>query len=78
MSWRARSRSVPSSKTTVTAERPKRETLRICSTPGSPLIDDSTGNVMVRSTSTGPSAGTLVRTCTWTLVMSGTASIGRS
>src|SRR5690606_27906380 len=32
--------------------------------------------VMVRSTSTGPSAGTFVSTCTWTLVMSGTASMG--
>ena len=31
---------------------------------------------MVRSTSTGPSAGAFVRTCTWTFVMSGTASIG--
>src|SRR5262245_54285584 len=29
------------------------------------------------SISTGPSAGALVRICTWTVVMSGTASIGR-
>jgi hypothetical protein len=41
-------------------------------------MDDSTGNVMVRSTSTGPSAGTLVNTWTCTLVMSGTASMGSS
>ena len=67
---------MPSSNTIVTAESPKRDTLRISSTPGRPLIDDSTGNVIVRSTSTGPSAGTFVSTCTWTLVMSGTASMG--
>src|SRR5690606_32808810 len=76
MSCRARRRSVPSSNTIVTAESPKRDTLRISSTPGRPLIEASTGNVMVRSTSTGPSAGTFVSTCTWTLVMSGTASMG--
>jgi hypothetical protein len=35
------------------------------------------GYVTKRSTSSGPSAGAVVRICTWTFVMSGTASIGR-
>ena len=46
-----------SSNTTVTAERPKRDTLRTSVSPGSPLMADSTGKVMRRSTSTGPSDG---------------------
>ena len=68
--------SVPSSKTTVTAERPNRDTERISSTRGRPLIAVSTGKVMNCSTSSGPRPGPSVSTCTWTLVTSGTASIG--
>jgi len=67
---------VPSSKTTVTTESPNLETERTSSRPGSPLIDSSTGVVMKRSTSSGPSAGAEVRICTWMLVTSGTASMG--
>ena len=68
--------SVPSSKATVTAERPKRLIERISSTRGRPLIAFSTGKVMNCSTSTGPSEGEVVRTCTCTFVRSGTASSG--
>jgi hypothetical protein len=52
------------------------ETERISSVFGRPLIAISTGMVMNLSTSTGPSPGELVRICTWTLVTSGTASMG--
>src|SRR3990172_3893890 len=69
--------SVPSLKTSVTAERPNLETERASSRPGRPLMASSTGVVMNRSTSSGPRAGALVRTCTCTLVTSGTASMGR-
>ena len=76
--WRAKYKSVPSSKTSVTADRPLREMLRTSSRAGSPLIAASTGKVTKRSTSSGPRAGAWVSTCTWTLVMSGTASMGSS
>lgn len=69
--------SVPSSKVTVTALRPKRDTLRTSFSRGNPLITVSTGKVMNCSTSRGPSAGALVSTCTCTVVTSGTASMGR-
>src|SRR6476661_6907767 len=69
--------SVPSAKTTVTADKPKRETERISSMRGRPLIAVSTGKVMNCSTSSGARPALLVSTCTWTLVTSGTASIGR-
>ena len=68
--------SVPSWKTTVTTEIPNFEIERICSTFGKPLIAPSTGNDKSVSTSKGLSAGASVMTCTCTLVMSGTASIG--
>ena len=42
-SWRASMMSVPSRKTIVTSEIPNREMLRISSTFGNPLIDNSTG-----------------------------------
>jgi hypothetical protein len=70
--------SAPSSKTTVTTERPNLETERISSILGSPLIAVSTGKVMNFSTSSGARPGLLVSTWTWTLVTSGTASMGSS
>src|SRR6188472_315319 len=70
--------SVPSSKTTVTTDRPYFEIERTSSTFGIPDIARSTGTVTYCSTSTGDSAGAAVITWTCTLVTSGTASIGRS
>ena len=70
--------SVPSSNTRVMADRPKRESERTCVTFGSPFMTRSIGAVTYCSTSTGPSAGAFVSTCTCTLVTSGTASIGNS
>src|SRR6185503_12399231 len=70
--------SVPSSNTTVTTERPYFEIDRTSSTFGIPDIARSTGTVTYCSTSVGDSAGAGVMICTWTLVTSGTASIGRS
>src|SRR5512134_3666389 len=49
---------------------------RISTSRGRPFMAASIGYVTNCSISTGPRAGALVRTCTWTLVMSGTASIG--
>ena len=69
--------SVPSWKTTVTTEIPNLEIDRICSTLGRPLIAPSTGIDSRLSTSSGLRAGASVMTWTWTLVRSGTASIGR-
>src|SRR5690606_31891316 len=71
-----RKMSAPSSKTTVTCDSPNFDTERRSVTCGRPLIERSTGTVTKRSTSSGPSAGAFVRICTWTFVMSGTASIG--
>ena len=69
--------SVPSSKMMVTPEIPNCENERTSLMRGMPFIAFSTGIVMNCSTSSGPSAGALVSAMTWTLVMSGTASIGR-
>ena len=68
--------SVPSRKITVTAERPKRDTLRISTLLGRPLSAFSTGTVTARSTSTGESPPHFVSTSTCTLETSGRASIG--
>src|SRR5678815_5102427 len=68
--------SVPSSKTTVTTDRPYFEIERTSSTFGIPDIARSTGTVTYCSTSTGESAGAEVITWTWIVVTSGTASIG--
>jgi hypothetical protein len=57
--------SVPSSKTTVTTDRPNFETERSSSTLGRPLMDVSTGKVMNFSISSGAKPGLLVRI--WTL-----------
>src|SRR3954468_6253244 len=70
--------SVPSSKTMVTTDRPYFEIERTSSTLGMPDIARSTGTVTYCSTSMGDRAGAAVMTWTCTLVMSGTASIGRS
>jgi hypothetical protein len=69
--------SVPSSKTTVTTERPNFVSDRTSSSRGRPLIAVSTGNVTNCSTSSGARPGLSVSTWTCTVVMSGTASIGR-
>src|SRR3954452_6328638 len=69
---------VSSVKTMVTTDRPYFEIDRTCSTFGIPAMARSTGTVTYCSTSTGESAGAAVITWTWTLVTSGTASIGNS
>src|SRR6185295_600817 len=70
--------SVPSSNTTLITERPYFEIERTSSTLGIPDIARSTATVTYCSTSTGDSAGAAVITWTWTLVTSGTASMGSS
>src|SRR5262245_38021327 len=68
--------SVSSVKTTVTTERPYLEIDRISVTCGVPAMARSTGMVTYCSASSGESAGAAVITWTWTLVTSGTASMG--
>jgi hypothetical protein len=63
--------SVPSRNTTVTADRPERDTERIFCSLGTPLSAVSIGNVTRRSTSTGESPGTSVSTATWIVETSG-------
>ena len=75
--WRAQYTSVSSENTMVTTERPKRENERTSCTSGMVAMACSMGNVTSRSTSGAPSEGVWVMTCTWLLVMSGTASMGR-
>ena len=75
---RAYARSVSSVKTMVTADTLVRDVDRTWVTPGRPAMASSTGRVTSCSTSSGASPGAFVRTCTCTLVMSGTASTGRS
>lgn len=77
VSSRAVASAVSSSNTSVTALTPERDTERMRVTWGTPVIASSTGWVTSRSTSVGESPGALVRTCTCTLVRSGTASMGR-
>src|SRR5437867_6658506 len=67
---------VLSVKMSVTCDRPNLESERISVMPGTPASSVSRGNVTSFSISSGASAGTSVFTWTWTLVMSGTASIG--
>src|SRR5437588_3074881 len=66
--------SVPSSKTTVTCERPNLEMERELCRRDRPLRACSTGKVTFCSTSSGPRPGTTVLTCTCTGVVSGKAS----
>src|SRR5438105_2191406 len=68
--------SVLSLNTAVIWEKPLRENDQVCSRPGVPASAISSGNVTCFSISTGESAGAKALTWTWTLVMSGTASIG--
>src|SRR6266516_1428499 len=69
--------SVPSLKSKVTCERPNFVSERISRIPGRPAISISIGRVTSFSDSSAASAGTSVLICTWTPVMSGTASIGK-
>ena len=77
MSCRASRIGTLSLNTTVTTERPKRETERISTTFMMLLIATSIGKVMSCSTSCGASVDETVTIYTWLLVMSGTASTGR-
>src|SRR4051812_3649294 len=68
--------SVLSAKTAVTWAKPLRENERVNSRPGVPASVVSIGNVTCFSISTGESDGARALIWTWTLVTSGTASIG--
>src|SRR5215203_2070156 len=68
--------SVLSVKTAVTWEKPLRENERVDSSPGVPASAVSIGKVICFSISIGVSAGAIALIWTWTLVTSGTASIG--
>src|SRR5713101_5404411 len=68
--------SVLSVNTAVTWAKPLRENERVDSRPGVPASAVSSGNVTCFSISIGESAGAMALIWTWTLVMSGTASIG--
>src|SRR5258708_39803112 len=68
--------SVRSVKTAVICAKPFRENDRVDSSPGVPANAVSSATVSCFSISTGVSAGADALTCTWTLVTSGTASIG--
>src|SRR6266700_1771965 len=68
--------SVRSAKTAVTWAKPLRENERVDSRPGVPASAISIGNVTCFSISMGDSAGAMALIWTWTLVTSGTASIG--
>jgi hypothetical protein len=68
--------SVRSVNTAVTCAKPLRENDLVDSSPGVPASVVSIGNVTCFSISTGDSAGAMALIWTWTLVTSGTASIG--
>src|ERR1700686_1645689 len=70
--------SVRSLNTAVTWAKPLRENDHVLSRPGVPASATSIGNVTCFSTSRGDSAGAKALTWTWTLVISGTASMGRT
>src|SRR6266851_1375625 len=70
--------SVRSLNTAVTWAKPLRENDHVFSRPGVPARATSMGKVTCFSTSRGDSAGAKALTWTWTLVISGTASIGRT
>lgn len=69
--------SVPSSKMTVTWERPNFDIDRTSLSFGSPEIACSSGAVTCRSISNGDRTEATVLICTWTGVVSGKASRGR-
>src|SRR5712691_7164931 len=68
--------SVLSLKTAVTWANPLREKDQVFSRPGMPASATSIGKVTCFSISKGDKAGAKALIWTWTLVMSGTASIG--
>jgi hypothetical protein len=68
--------SVRSLKTAVTWAKPLRENDQVFSSPGIPASATSSGKVTCFSISNGDRAGANALIWTWTLVMSGTASIG--
>src|SRR5205823_6056516 len=74
--WRAKKMSVLSVKTVVIWANPLRENDRVDSSPGMPVSAVSIGNVTCFSISMGENAGAMALIWTWTLVTSGTASIG--
>src|SRR5258708_32194292 len=65
-----------SAKTVVIWANPFRENERVDSIPGIPASAVSSATVTCFSISAGVRAGAVALTCTWTLVTSGTASIG--
>ena len=65
-----------SAKTAVICAKPLRENERVDSSPGMPASAVSSATVTCFSISTGVSAGAVALIWTWTLVTSGTASIG--
>src|SRR6266478_9374300 len=67
---------VRSANTAVIWANPFRENDRVDSSPGIPASAVSSATVTCFSISTGVSAGAVAFTWTWTLVTSGTASIG--
>src|SRR5882757_1167 len=67
---------VRSANTAVICAKPFRENDRVDSSPGIPASAVSSATVTCFSISTGVSAGAVAFTWTWTLVTSGTASIG--
>src|SRR5882724_13311519 len=67
---------VRSLKIAVIWAKPLRENERVDSRPGVPASAVSIGKVTCFSISTGESAGAMALIWTWTLVTSGTASIG--
>src|SRR6266540_4948741 len=68
--------SVWSANTAVICAKPLREKDRVDSSPGVPARAVSRATVTCFSISTGVNAGATALTWTWTLVTSGTASIG--
>ncbi|MNP75455.1 hypothetical protein D3C76_1725180 [compost metagenome] len=67
---------MPSAKVTVTWDSPERDNERVCFRCGRPAIAVSMGKVMRCSVSSGEKPAAEVLICTWTLVISGTASMG--
>src|SRR5258705_9660354 len=67
---------VRSAYTAVICAKPFRENDRVDYSPGIPASAVSSATVTCFSISTGVRAGAVALTCTWTLVTSGTASIG--
>jgi hypothetical protein len=69
--------SMSSRNTSVTSDMPSFVMLRVVTSPGMPAMARSTGCVTCSSSSFADRALACVTTCTWMLVTSGTASMGR-